>query len=59
MYLSTKISDKEANLASRYRSFVGSQKGEWTSRKCLWRDLTYINFYILYLKRRDLLCDIA
>ena len=62
MYISIKIYDKEANLASRQRSFTGSKNGEWTQRKCLGhkqhRDLTYILIHYI-LKEGNLLCDIA
>ena len=62
MYISTKIYDREANLASWQRSFMGSQNGEQTQRKCLGhkqhRDLTYILIYYI-LKEGNLLYDIA
>ena len=59
MYISTKIYDREANLASQQGSFIGSQNGEQTQQNCLGhnqhRDLTYILKYYI-LKEGNLLC---
>ena len=59
MYISTKIYDREANLASQQGSFIGSQNGKQTQRKYLGhnqhRDLTYILKYYI-LKEGNLLC---